>query len=266
MRLAGRANVTDRTIIAIKGRLIGNGSLTVIAGPCAIESEEQIHLAAEGVSNAGATILRGGAFKPRTSPYDFQGLGLIGLQYMQSAAQKNNLLSVSEVMDTRDIDTVASFVDILQIGARNMQNFSLLKEVGKSSKPVLLKRGLSATYSDFLMAAEYILQMGNPNVMLCERGIRTFEPYARNTLDIAAIPILHELTHLPILVDPSHGCGIRSAVPPMSYAAVAAGADGIMIEVHPDVDNALCDAKQSISIDCFRETMKTIERVRQAIC
>ena len=184
---------------------------------------------------------------------------------MQSAAKKNNLLSVSEVMDTQDIDLVASYVDILQIGARNMQNFSLLKQVGKAGKPILLKRGMSATYMDFLMAAEYILQTGNPNVMLCERGIRTFETYARNTLDIAAVPILHELSHLPVIIDPSHGTGIRNVVPPMAYAAVAAGADGIMMEVHPDPDKAMSDAKQTISPQTFAETMKVLRLIGQAV-
>ena len=209
--------------------------------------------------------MRGGAFKPRTSPYDFQGLGEIGLQYMQAAAKKHHLLSVSEVMDTQDIDLVASYVDILQIGARNMQNYSLLKQVGKSGHPVLLKRGLSATYMDLLMAAEYILHMGNPNVILCERGIRTFEPYARNTLDIAAVPILHELSHLPVIVDPSHGTGLRNAVPPMAYAAIGAGADGIMVEVHPDPDKAVSDAQQTISPQTFEQMMGVLRHIGHAV-
>lgn len=247
-----------RTVIDLNGCQIGGDNFIVIAGPCSVESEEQIERTAASVSKAGAMILRGGAFKPRTSPYDFQGLGEIGLQYLHHAAKKYDLLSVSEVMDTKDIDLVAKYVDILQVGSRNMQNFSLLKEVGRQGKPILLKRGLAATYKDFLMAAEYILESGNPNVILCERGIRTFETYARNTLDLAAVPILKELTHLPIIVDPSHGTGIRSAVPPMTYAALAAGAHGVMIEVHPDPDNAWSDAKQTIHVETFVEMMEKI--------
>lgn len=264
-KLAAREFKNERTVITIDNHTIGGEKFTVMAGPCSIESEEQIHETAALVAASGAHILRGGAFKPRTSPYEFQGLGEEGLRYMQSAAKKNNLLSVSEVMDTQDIDLISNYVDILQIGARNMQNFSLLKQVGKSGKPILLKRGLSATYMDFLMAAEYILQTGNPNVILCERGIRTFETYARNTLDIAAIPILRELTHLPIIIDPSHGTGIRSAVPPMAYAAVAAGADGIMVEVHPHPDKSVSDAKQTISPHSFADMMKVLKRIEGAI-
>lgn len=264
-KLAGREFKKDPTVIRIDGRSIGGEVLAVMAGPCSIESEAQIHETAELVAAAGANILRGGAFKPRTSPYEFQGLGEKGLKYMQSAAKKNNMLSVSEVMDPQDIDLIANYVDILQIGARNMQNFSLLKQVGKSGKPILLKRGLSATYMDFLMAAEYILQTGNPNVILCERGIRTFETLARNTLDLAAIPILRELTHLPIIIDPSHGTGIRSAVPPMAYAAIAAGADGIMVEVHPTPDKSVSDAKQTISPNTFAEMMKKIKQIEKIV-
>lgn len=264
-KLAGREVKKERSVMNIQGRCIGGGCLMVMAGPCAIESEEQIHQTAALVAASGATVLRGGAFKPRTSPYDFQGLGEAGLQYMQAAAKAHQLLSVSEVMDTQDIDLIANYVDILQIGARNMQNFSLLKQVGKAGKPILLKRGLSATYTDFLMAAEYILQTGNPNVILCERGIRTFETHARNTLDIAAVPILHELSHLPVVIDPSHGTGIRSIVPPMAYAALAAGADGIMVEVHPEPDSAISDAKQTISPQTFTEMMKVLRAIGQAV-
>jgi 3-deoxy-7-phosphoheptulonate synthase len=262
-KLAGREFRKERSIIQVKDLSIGGDRLTVMAGPCAIESEEQIFETALMVAASGANILRGGAFKARTSPYDFQGLGEPGLQYMQRAATAHGLLSVSEVMDTQDIELVANYVDILQIGARNMQNFSLLKQIGKMGKPVLLKRGLAATYTDFLMAAEYILQTGNPNVILCERGIRTFETYTRNTLDIAAVPILHALSHLPVIVDPSHGTGIRSMVPPMAYAAIAAGADGIMVEVHPRPDEAISDAKQTISPDTFREMMRVLGHIRQ---
>lgn len=264
-KLAGREIKKERTVITLQGHTIGGKEFTVMAGPCSIESESQIHQTAAVVATSGAQILRGGAFKPRTSPYEFQGLGEEGLRYMQAAAKAHGLLSVSEVMDTQDIDLVASYVDILQIGARNMQNFSLLKQVGKTGKPILLKRGLSATYMDFLMAAEYILHTGNPHVILCERGIRTFETYARNTLDIAAVPILRELTHLPIIVDPSHGTGLRSIVPPMAYAAMAAGADGIMVEVHPEPDKAVSDAKQTITPQSFAEMMAVLQNIGQAM-
>ncbi len=264
-KLASREFRTERTVIHFKNHSIGGDVLTVMAGPCSIESEEQIQQTAALVAASGANVLRGGAFKPRTSPYDFQGLGETGLRYLQAAAKEHHLLCVSEVMDTQEIDLVANYVDILQIGARNMQNFSLLKQVGKAGKPVLLKRGMSATYMDFLMAAEYILQAGNPNVILCERGIRTFETYARNTLDIAAAPILQELSHLPVVIDPSHGVGLRSVVPPMVYAAIAAGCDGIMVEVHPHPDLALSDSKQTISPQTFAEMMTVAHRIRQAV-
>lgn len=260
-KLAGREIKKERTVVEVQGHKIGGGGFTVMAGPCSIESKEQIQQTAACVAAAGAQILRGGAFKPRTSPYEFQGLGEIGLQYMQEAAEQHGLLSVSEVMDTQDIDLVASYVDILQIGARNMQNFSLLKQVGKTGKPILLKRGLSATYMDLLMAAEYILHTGNPHVILCERGIRTFETYARNTLDIAAVPILRELTHLPVIVDPSHGTGLRTIVPPMAYAAMGAGADGIMVEVHPEPDKAVSDAKQTITPQSFSQMMTMLKKI-----
>jgi len=263
-KLAGREFKKKNTVVQLKNCKIGDGSLTVMAGPCSIESEEQMFQIAESISKAGAHILRGGAFKPRSSPYDFQGLGKEGLLHMKKAADHFNLVSVSEVMDPYELDLIAEHVDILQIGARNMQNFSLLKQVGKTGKPVLLKRGLSATYMDFLMAAEYILQTGNPHVILCERGIRTFETYTRNTLDIAAVAILHELSHLPIIVDPSHGTGIRKMVPPMAYAAVAAGADGLMIEVHPNPDKSYSDANQTISLECFDEMMKKIRVIKEA--
>lgn len=264
-KLAGKDFKKERSVIEIEGRSIGGDQLAIMAGPCTIESEEQIHTIAELVSKAGANILRGGAFKPRTSPYDFQGLGKEGLQYMQSAARKYGLLSVSEVMDTQDIDLVAEYVDILQLGARNMQNFSLLKQVGKSGKPVLLKRGLSASYLDFLMAAEYILQAGNPNVILCERGIRTFETYTRNTLDLTAIPALRDLSHLPIIADPSHGTGLRHLVPPMALAAIACGADGIMVEVHPEPDRSISDAKQTIAPETFADLMRKIQLMKAAL-
>jgi len=264
-KLAGREFKKRRSIVSVKNCHIGDGNLVIMAGPCSIESEEQIYQTAAAVAAAGAQILRGGAFKPRTSPYDFQGLGEEGLKYLQRAARDHHLLSVSEVMDSQEVDLIASYVDIFQIGARNMQNFSLLKQVGKTGKPILLKRGMSATYVDFLMAAEYILQTGNPNVILCERGIRTFETYTRNTLDLVAVPIMHELTHLPIIVDPSHGTGIRQLVPTMAYAAVAAGADGLMIEVHPDPDKSYSDANQTISFETFDEMMRRIQILKTAL-
>lgn len=254
-KLASRDFKKEGTIISVKNYTIGGNNLTVMAGPCSIESEEQIHHIAECVAAAGANILRGGAFKPRTSPYDFQGLGEIGLQYLKSAAEKYHLASISEVMDTSDIDMVSQYVDILQIGARNMQNFSLLKQIGKTRKPILLKRGLSSTYMEFLMAAEYILQSGNPDVILCERGIRTFETYTRNTLDLAAVPVLKDLSHLPVIVDPSHGTGLRKLVPPMALAAVAAGCDGLMLEVHTEPDKSISDAQQTISTETFAALM-----------
>ena len=264
-KLAGKESKKQRSLVSIKDCCIGGDNLIVMAGPCSIESEEQIDRTASAVAAAGATILRGGAFKPRTSPYDFQGLGETGLKYLQRAAVRHHLLSVSEVMDSQEVDLIASYVDILQIGARNMQNFTLLQHAGRTGKPILLKRGMAATYVDFLMAAEYILQMGNPNVILCERGIRTFETYTRNTLDLAAVPILHELSHLPVIVDPSHGTGIRQFVPPMAYAAVAAGADGLMIEVHPDPDKSYSDASQTISFETFAEMMKRIRILETAL-
>lgn len=263
--LASREIKKDRTVIEIKDKKIGDGSLAVIAGSCSVESKEQIFETAKLVSQAGATILRGGAFKPRTSPYDFQGLGEEGLRYLRDAAAEYDMLSISEVMDTPDVELVAKYSDILQIGARNMQNFSLLKRVGKQEKPVLLKRGFSATYHDLLLAAEYILSEGNTQVILCERGIRTFETYTRNTLDLAAVPALHQLSHLPVVIDPSHGTGIRSMVAPMARAAVAVGADGLMIEVHPDPDNALTDAQQTISPTTFAELMVSLRAIGEVV-
>lgn len=251
----------DRTVITVKGHSIGDGHLTVIAGPCSIESEEQIHSSAKIVAECGAQILRGGAFKPRTSPYSFQGLGEQGLIMMKKAADEFGLLSISEVMDTADIDLIAYYVDILQIGSRNMQNFSLLKKLGRVKKPIFLKRGMSATYKEFLLAAEYILNAGNEEVILCERGIRTFESYTKNTMDIAAIPILRELSHLPIFADPSHGTGIRNLVLPMALAAVAAGTDGLMIEMHPNPEQALSDADQAIEPQDFAKLMAQLNKV-----
>lgn len=263
-KLVSREARSAPTLIRIGETIIGSGYFTVMAGPCSVESETQIFSIAKSVSAAGATVLRGGAFKPRTSPYEFQGLGKEGLCYLRAAANEYGLLAVSEVMDTADLSLVSNYVDIIQIGSRNMHNYSLLKQAGKINKPILLKRGLSATYHEWLMAAEYIMQAGNPNIILCERGIRTFETHTRNTLDLAAVPALHELTHLPVIVDPSHGTGLRSLVPSMAYAAFAVGAEGLMVEVHPYPDQSWSDAKQTISPEVFGLMMKRI-RTMQSI-
>lgn len=260
-KMASRQVKSDQTQIAIRGKVIGGKELAVMAGPCSIESEEQLFLIGQAVKESGAHFLRGGAFKPRTSPYSFQGLGEKGLQYLQRVGKELDLITVSEVMDGDQIELVASYTDVLQIGARNMQNFTLLKKLGSVKNPILLKRGMSATYQDFLMSAEYIISAGNPNVILCERGIRTYETYSRNTLDLAAVPILRELSHLPIIVDPSHGTGIRKMVPPMARAAVAAGADGIMVEIHPDPDKAFSDAEQTLSLEQFRTMMEDLKKI-----
>ncbi len=265
MILVGRDMKKSNTVIRIKDKEIGGGAFTIMAGPCTIESRDQMFSIAKAVSECGATILRGGAFKPRTSPYDFQGLGEEGLQYMREAADKYQMLCISEVMSPEEVPLVEQYVDILQIGARNMQNFSLLKSVGKSKIPVLLKRGLCATYKEFLLAAEYIMSCGNLNVILCERGIRTFETLSRNTLDIAAVPILKELTHLPIIVDPSHGTGLRSIVGPMALAAMAVKADGLIVEVHTDPDQSICDAQQTISPKMLSEIVGGLQKIGNAV-
>lgn len=263
-KLASKA-IKEKTVIEIKGKTIGGSELFVIAGPCSIESKEQMEFCAHLAHSEGAGALRGGAFKPRTSPYEFQGMGEEGLKILKEAAEKYNLVSVSEVMDASQIDLVAKYVDILQVGARNMHNFSLLKELGRVKTPILLKRGFAATYQDLLLAAEYIISAGNPNVILCERGIRTFETHTRNTLDLNAVPALKELTHLPIIVDPSHGTGRRSMVLPMARAAVAAGADGVAVEMHPDPDKALTDAAQTIGPNAFKKMMKEITLIRKCL-
>lgn len=260
-KMASRQVKIEQTQIAIRNKIIGSHELAVMAGPCSIESEEQLFLIGKAVKENGAHFLRGGAFKPRTSPYSFQGLGEKGLQYLQRVGKELDLITVSEVMDGDQIELVASYSDVLQIGARNMQNFTLLKKLGTVNNPILLKRGMSATYQDFLMSAEYIISAGNPNVILCERGIRTYETYSRNTLDLAAVPILRELSHLPIIVDPSHGVGIRKMVPPMARAAVAAGADGIMVEIHPDPDKAFSDAEQTLSLEQFKTMMDDLKKI-----
>lgn len=263
-KLASRA-IQQKTVIEIKGKTIGGRELFVIAGPCSIESKEQMELCAEIAFKNGAQSLRGGAFKPRTSPYEFQGMGEEGLQILRDVAAKYDLITISEVMDASQIDLVSRYVDILQIGARNMHNFTLLKELGRVKNPILLKRGFAATYQDLLLAAEYIISAGNPNVILCERGIRTFETHTRNTLDLNAVPALKELTHLPIVVDPSHGTGRRSLVLPMARAAVAAGADGIMVEMHPDPDKAHTDAAQTIGPSLFEKMMKEVNLIYKCL-
>jgi 3-deoxy-7-phosphoheptulonate synthase len=253
------------TIVRVGTATIGGGGLTVMAGPCSVESREQLMATADAVAAAGGTILRGGAFKPRTSPYTFQGLGVDGLELLSEARERTGLPVVTEVMEPGQVDIVADHADILQVGARNMQNYPLLMAVGRSSRPVLLKRGLSATIEEWLMAAEYIVSSGNPAVILCERGIRTFETYTRNTLDLAAVPLLRHLTHLPIVVDPSHATGKRALVRPMALAAVAAGADGVMVEVHPDPDEALSDGEQSITLEQFAEMAPVLRQVHQEV-
>ena len=249
----------EDTILEVAGRKIGAGSFNVMAGPCSVESEEQIVMVAEAVKKAGASFLRGGAFKPRTSPYSFQGLEAEGLRLLLEAKRQTGLPIVTEIMSEKHIDLFAD-VDIIQLGARNMQNFMLLKELGRSNKPILLKRGLSATMEEFLMAAEYIFAGGNTNVILCERGIRTFENLIRNNLDISAVPLVKMFSHLPIIIDPSHAAGRRDMVQPLSRAAIAAGADGLIIEVHNDPKNALCDGAQSLDIPQFEATMADIRR------
>lgn len=251
----------ERTVLDIQGRKIGGDHFALIAGPCTVESREQLLETADVVKSAGVAMLRGGAYKPRTSPYAFQGLGQEGLRLLAEARERTGLPIVTELMDARDIELVLEVADVIQVGARNMQNFPLLAEIGRSGRPVLLKRGLSATLDELLMAAEYILKEGNPNVMLCERGIKTFENSYRTTLDLQAVPVLKELSHLPVVVDPSHAAGRRSLVAPMSLAAAAAGADGIIVEVHPNPDEALCDGPQALLADDFADYVASVERV-----
>jgi 3-deoxy-7-phosphoheptulonate synthase len=249
----------DRTVLEIDGRRIGGEHFATIAGPCTVESREVLLDAARTVRDAGAQFLRGGAYKPRTSPYSFQGLGEAGLRLLAEAKAETGLPIVTELMDVRDLEPVLEVADVVQLGARNMQNYTLLTEVGRSGKPVLLKRGLSATLEELLMAAEYILKEGNEQVMLCERGIRTYEPSYRFTLDLMAVPVLRELTHLPIVVDPSHAAGKRSLVEPLSLAAAAAGADGIIVEIHPSPEEAVCDGPQALYADDFAAYLRKLE-------
>jgi len=255
----------DSIIEAGKGVRIGGKKIVLMAGPCAVENRNMLYEIAADVKKSGACILRGGAFKPRTSPYSFQGMGEEGLKYLAEVGRDLDMVTVSEVMDTRDVGLVTRYVDILQIGARNMQNFNLLKEVGLTKKPVLLKRGLSSTIKELLMSAEYIMAGGNPNVMLCERGIRTFEDATRNTLDISAIPVIKQLSHLPVIIDPSHAAGKWGLVPALSKAAVAAGADGLIIEVHNKPEEAVSDGPQSLKPSTFAQTVSELSAIAQAI-
>ena len=262
---ANRAFHPAPSKIKIGNTVVGGKKLAIMAGPCSVESNEQITAVAQAVKDAGATVLRGGAFKPRTSPYSFQGLAYEGLDMLCHAREQTGLPIVTELMSPYDIDTFVEKVDCIQVGARNMQNFDLLKQLGKIRKPILLKRGLSATIEEWLMSAEYIMASGNDNVILCERGIRTFDDYTRNTLDLAAVPMLHELSHLPVIVDPSHSTGINRLVPPMTLAAAACGADGVIVEVHNDPIHALCDGAQSLTCEQFAEVARKVRAVREAV-
>ncbi len=264
-KLASRTFKPERTMVSFGEFRVGGDEVIVMAGPCSVETEEQIAASAAAVKKAGAKVLRGGAFKPRSSPYSFQGLGEDGLRMMRAAADAEGLKVASEVMDVSQIELVARYADILQVGARNMQNYTLLRELGKSRTPVLLKRGISATIEEWLLSAEYILSGGNGDVILCERGIRTFESYTRNTMDISAIPVIQKLSHLPIVADPSHGTGLRDKVAPMARAAIAAGADGLIIEVHPDPDRAMSDGAQSIFPEQFDRLMAELRIIAPAI-
>lgn len=264
-KLASRDFKKEPTLINVGGNIIGGKKIHVIAGPCSVENRAMIVAVAEEVKKAGVTFLRGGAFKPRTSPYTFQGLGEEGLLYLSEAKKRTGLPIVTELMDPRDLDLMVKYADIIQIGARNMQNFRLLLEVGTVKKPVLLKRGLSATIKEWLMSAEYIMSRGNHEVILCERGIRTFETATRNTLDLSSVPLLKQLTHLPVIVDPSHGVGKWDLVAPMARAAIAAGADGLMIEVHPNPEEAMSDGEQSLKPDQLHQLMKELKAIAEAV-
>ncbi len=264
-KLTSREFRPEDTVIRVLDTAIGDGSLTIMAGPCSVESRDQLFETADAVKAAGATVLRGGAFKPRTSPYAFQGLGVEGLRYLAEARERTGLPVITEVMEPSQVDIVAEYADILQIGTRNMQNYSLLRDVGRVARPVMLKRGYGATVEEWLMAAEYIVSSGNPNVILCERGIRTFETYTRNTMDLAAVPLAHHLTHLPVIVDPSHATGKRWLVKPLAVGGVAVGADGVIVEVHPRPDEALSDAEQQLTPDQFRDMVIAVNRVHEQV-
>ena len=263
--LVRRSSRPEGTIVDVNGIRIGGKEIVIMAGPCAVESELQLSETAKSVRAGGASLLRGGAFKPRTSPYSFQGLGTEGLEMLERARKLTGLSVVTEVMDTRQVETVARYADMLQIGSRNMQNFPLLKEAGLSSKPIMLKRGMMATIDEYLHAAEYLLSQGNTQVILCERGIRTFESSTRYTLDLNAIPVLKQRTHLPVIVDPSHGTGVRSLVATMAKASIAAGADGLLMEVHYRPEEALCDGSQSLYPEEFSMMMKDLRRIAEAV-
>lgn len=260
-KLASREIKREPTVVKVNGAVFGGGSFGIIAGPCSVETERQIVDTAVRVKKAGARMLRGGAFKPRTSPYAFQGLEREGLKLLASARKESGLPFVTEVVNPEDVELVAEYADVLQVGARNVQNFSLLRRVGRAGKPILLKRGMATTIQEFLMAAEYVLSEGCKEVILCERGIRTFENATRNTLDISAIPVIHERSHLPVIVDPSHATGVRNYVPPLCFAAMACGADGIMVEVHPDPKKALCDGPQSLDLDDFAALVRRLREL-----
>jgi 3-deoxy-7-phosphoheptulonate synthase len=264
-KLASREFHPDNSVIIVGGVSIGGPDPVIMAGPCSVEDEDQMVSTAKAVKDAGATILRGGAFKPRTSPYSFRGMGEDGLKLLNLAKQETGLPIVTEVMATRDVDTVAKYADILQIGARNMQNYSLLDEVGQVNKPVMIKRGLSASYEEWLLAAEYVMAEGNQEVILCERGIRAFEHYTRFTLDVAAMPAIKRLSHLPIIADPSHSTGKWSLVTPVALAAIAAGAHGLLVEVHPNPDLAKCDGPQSLTFQNFKSLMSQVQAVTTAL-
>jgi 3-deoxy-7-phosphoheptulonate synthase len=265
-KLVSKEGRPGRSVVRVReGISFGGPTLAICAGPCSVESREQLETAAAGVARAGANLLRGGAFKPRTSPYAFQGLGEEGLKLLRESADRNGLAVVTEVLDPRDVELVVRYADMLQIGARNMQNFTLLREVGQAQHPVLLKRGIAATIEEWLMAAEYVYAAGNHQVVLCERGIRSYDPQTRNLLDISAVPVLRALTHLPVIVDPSHGTGVRALVLPMSLAAVAAGADGLLVEVHPNPAAARSDGPQSLTVPNFADLMSRLAPVAAAV-
>ena len=264
-KLTSREFHPEDTVIRVLDAVIGDGGLTIMAGPCSVESRDQLLETADAVRAAGATIIRGGAFKPRTSPYSFQGLGVEALRYLAEARDRTGLPTITEVMEPNQVDIVAEYADILQVGARNMQNYSLLNAAGRVARPVMLKRGFGATIEELLMAAEYIVAAGNPNVILCERGIRTFETYTRNTMDLAAVPLLHHLTHLPVVVDPSHATGKRWLVKPLAIGGVAVGADGVMVEVHPNPEEALSDAEQQLNPAQFVDLMAALVPVHEHV-